>query len=64
MVVTVTLNPAVDNTLVVRGFRPGTTNRAAIDGLRVGGKGINVAFNLRRLESPGGGGSARHLHWR
>lgn len=49
MIVTVTLNPAVDKTLIVRGFTPGTTNRATVDRLRVGGKGINVAFNLRRL---------------
>lgn len=49
MIVTVTLNPAVDKTLTIRGFRPGTTNRATVERISVGGKGINVALNLRRL---------------
>jgi 1-phosphofructokinase len=49
VIVTVALNPAVDKVLIVRGFRPGATNRAAIDRVDVGGKGINVALNLRRF---------------
>lgn len=49
MIVTVTLNPAIDKILIVRGFKPGATNRAGIDRVDVGGKGINVALNLRRL---------------
>lgn len=49
MIVTVTLNPAVDKTLVVRGFTVGTTNRAAVERVEIGGKGINVAQNLARL---------------
>ena len=49
MIVTVTPNPAVDKTLIVRGFTPGATNRATIDRLEVGGKGINVALNLKRF---------------
>lgn len=49
MIVTVTLNPAVDKTLVVRAFKPGATNRATIDRVELGGKGINVARTLKRL---------------
>jgi 1-phosphofructokinase len=49
VIVTVTLNPAVDKTLIVRGFKVGATNRAAIGRVDVGGKGINVARNLKGL---------------
>lgn len=49
MIVTVTVNPAVDKTITVCGFRAGATNRATVDRVDVGGKGINVALNLRRL---------------
>jgi 1-phosphofructokinase len=49
VIVTVTLNPAVDKTLTIHGFKPGSTNRATVDRVGVGGKGINVALNLRRL---------------
>ena len=49
MIVTVTLNPAVDKTLIVRAFKPGATNRATIDRVELGGKGINVARTLKRL---------------
>jgi 1-phosphofructokinase len=49
VIVTVTLNPAIDKTLIVPAFRPGATNRATVDRVAVGGKGINVALNLRRL---------------
>lgn len=50
MIVTVTLNPAVDKTLVIHAFRPGVTNRATVDRVEMGGKGINVARTLKRLE--------------
>lgn len=49
MIVTVTLNPAIDKTLIVHAFKPGATNRAAIDRIELGGKGINVARTLKRL---------------
>lgn len=49
MIVTVTLNPAVDKTLIVHAFKPGATNRATIDRVEVGGKGINVARTLKHL---------------
>lgn len=49
MIVTVTLNPALDKTVIVRGFRLDATNRATITRVDIGGKGINVARNLKRL---------------
>ena len=52
MIVTVTLNPAVDKTLLVRGFAVGKTNRVEIERLDPGGKGINVAKALRQLGCP------------
>ncbi|MFP4346226.1 MAG: 1-phosphofructokinase [Anaerolineales bacterium] len=45
-VVTVTLNPAVDQTLIVDDFRPNTVNRARSATVHAGGKGINVAAFL------------------
>lgn len=52
MIVTVTLNPAVDKTLLVRGFAVGKTNRGEIERLDPGGKGINVAKALKQLGCP------------
>ncbi|HEY0837297.1 MAG TPA: 1-phosphofructokinase family hexose kinase, partial [Azospirillum sp.] len=45
-VVTVTLNPAVDQTLDVPGFTAGAVNRAVAETRTAGGKGINVAAFL------------------
>lgn len=45
-VCTVTLNPAVDLTAGMRGFRPGRVNRIAWDRADPGGKGVNVASFL------------------
>lgn len=45
-VVTVTLNPAIDNTVAVPNFRAGEVNRAARSQLDAGGKGVNVASAL------------------
>lgn len=45
-VVAVTLNPAIDRTILVRGLAPGAVNRAELAGDRAGGKGVNVAAAL------------------
>lgn len=47
MIYTVTLNPAIDETLEVEHLRPGTTHRVLSRGRYPGGKGINVARALR-----------------
>ncbi len=49
MIATVTLNPAVDKSVTVRGFEIGKTNRGEVVRLDAGGKGINVAKVLKRL---------------
>ena len=49
MIVTVTPNPAIDRIVIVRGFRTAAVNRATVDRVDIGGKGINVAQNLARL---------------
>lgn len=49
MIVTVTPNPAVDRTVSIRAFTTGTTNRAKVERIDIGGKGINVARHLARL---------------
>ena len=48
-VVTVTLNPAIDQTVHIPGFRAGEVNRVAASRLDAGGKGINVASFLADL---------------
>lgn len=52
MIVTVTLNAAVDRTLTVPNFQTGHRHRASASLTSAGGKGINVARALKRLESP------------
>jgi 1-phosphofructokinase family hexose kinase len=52
MIVTVTMNAAVDRTLTVPNFRPGHRHRASEDLTLAGGKGINIARGLKRLEFP------------
>jgi 1-phosphofructokinase len=49
MVLTVTLNPALDRTMIVPGFREGAINRAQEIYYTPGGKGINVSRILRQL---------------
>jgi 1-phosphofructokinase len=48
-VVTVTLNPAIDQTLSIPGFAAGRVNRVAESRSHAGGKGVNVACFLADL---------------
>ncbi len=52
MIVTVTLNAAVDRTLTVPNFQRGQRHRASQGLTQAGGKGINVARALKRLGVP------------
>jgi 1-phosphofructokinase family hexose kinase len=52
MIVTVTLNAAVDRTLLVPNFQLGQRHRASVGLQSAGGKGINVARALKRLGIP------------
>ena len=49
MIATVTPNPAIDRTVLIRAFTVGATNRAIPQRTEIGGKGINVARHLARL---------------
>jgi 1-phosphofructokinase len=51
-VVTVTLNPAIDQTLQIPGFHLGEVNRVESSRVDAGGKGINVASVLADLGVP------------
>ena len=52
MIVTVTLNAAIDRTLTVPNFQRGQRHRASQGLTQAGGKGINVARALKRLGVP------------
>jgi tagatose 6-phosphate kinase len=52
MILTVTLNPALDVTYTVDAVVPGTTHRVRDVAVRAGGKGLNVARVLRALGVP------------
>ncbi|MDI6828166.1 MAG: 1-phosphofructokinase [Armatimonadota bacterium] len=52
MIVTLTLNPAVDQTLLVPQVRLGETNRVRATDIDPGGKGLNVARMVKRLGRP------------
>ena len=52
MIITVTLNAAIDNTLSVPHFRLGARHRAVDKRAAAGGKGINVARALKCLGQP------------
>ncbi len=51
MIITVTLNPAVDKTLYVPGFRTGRLNRIENMSVEPGGKGINVSLTLKSMDA-------------
>ena len=42
-IITLTLNPCIDKTIQVQGFKPGQTNRVLSSREDVGGKGLNVS---------------------
>lgn len=48
-VVTVTANPAIDQTVWIPGFRAGEVNRVEREQLHAGGKGVNVAAFLAQF---------------
>ena len=52
MIYTLTLNPALDYTLVADSLRSGEINRASRAAFRFGGKGLNVSAMLERLGVP------------
>lgn len=52
MIVTVTMNAALDRTVEVPNFQPGARNRAIRAVELPGGKGVNVARTVKRLGEP------------
>jgi 1-phosphofructokinase/tagatose 6-phosphate kinase len=52
MIITVTLNTAVDKTLAVPNFQPGRRHRTVDQTTMPGGKGVNVARVLKTLGQP------------
>ncbi len=52
MIITVTLNPALDKTLEVPNFTPGRRHRSLDQVTMPGGKGVNVARAMKRLGQP------------
>ena len=52
MIVTVTLNAALDRTLTVPNFQRGQRHRASLGLMLAGGKGINIARALKQLGVP------------
>ena len=52
MIITVTLNAAIDKTLEVPSFTPGRRHRSVDQTTMPGGKGVNIARALKRLGQP------------
>lgn len=51
MIYTLTFNPSLDLEMHCERVRIGTTNRSGSDTIRLGGKGINVSYILKQLET-------------
>jgi 1-phosphofructokinase/tagatose 6-phosphate kinase len=52
LILTVTLNTAIDRTIAVPNFRPGHRHRAVETRTVAGGKGVNIARALKLLGRP------------
>ena len=52
MIITVTLNAALDKTLEVPSFTPGRRHRTVDQRTIPGGKGVNIARAIKRLGQP------------
>ena len=52
MIITVTLNAAIDRTLSVPNFKPGRRHRTVQTQTMAGGKGVNIARTLKTLGQP------------
>ncbi len=52
MVITITLNPAMDKTVVLKGLKVGEVNRLISSRTDLGGKGINVSKVLNEFQVP------------
>ena len=52
MIITVTLNSAIDKTMAVPNFQPGRRHRTVDQTTMPGGKGVNIARVLKRSASP------------
>ncbi|MBA5851572.1 1-phosphofructokinase [Clostridium sp. cel8] len=66
MVITVTLNPALDRTITLKGLNVGNVNRAITTREDIGGKGINVSkvlknFNINSLCTGFLGGKLKNI---
>ena len=52
MIITVTLNAAIDKSLAVPNFRLGRRHRTVEQRTMAGGKGVNIARTLKALGQP------------
>ena len=52
MIITVTLNAAIDKSLAVPNFRIGRRHRTVDQRTMAGGKGVNIARTLKALGQP------------
>ena len=52
MIITVTLNAAIDKTMEVPNFQPGRRHRTVDQTTTPGGKGVNVGASSRPWDSP------------
>ena len=67
MIITVTLNPALDKTIEIDEFKIGSVNRIVSTRVDAGGKGINVSKVIKELQQESlalgflGGSSGNHI---